>query len=116
MSDTIRAGAMLHDLIIESKTTSTDANGNRSEAWSTHLTCWGSIEAGRGREFWSAKSVVADLSHTITIRYTDSLNESMRVKYVDPKSNRTRYFNIRSIASPDERTHMLILLCTEVGF
>jgi len=50
------------------------------------------------------------------IRYVDTLNEAMRVRYNDPKSGKTRYFNIRSIASPDERTHMLILLCTEVSF
>lgn len=116
MSDTIRAGRLLHDLIIEAAATAVDANGNRTESWTTHLACWGSIEAGRGREFWSAKSVIADLSHTVMIRYVDTLNEAMRVRYNDPKSGKTRYFNIRSIASPDERTHMLILLCTEVSF
>lgn len=112
----MRAGDLIHWLVIEHKTTSTDSSGNRTETWATFAEIWGRITSGQGREFFAAKQVIADLSHSILIRYTGSLREDMRIKYTDDKSgsNVDRYFNIRSIANPDERNLGMVLLCTEV--
>lgn len=112
----MRAGELIHWLVVEQKTIATDTTGNRTETWAMFAEVWGRITSGQGREFFDAKQVIADLSHSILIRYTASMREDMRIKYTDDKTgaNVDRYFNIRSIANPDERNLGMVLLCTEV--
>lgn len=111
----MRAGDLRHWLLIEAKTVAVDANGDRTENWTTFVECWGSIRNGSGREFFAARQTIADLSHDIIIRYVAGLAPDMRVKYVDPKNaNAARYFNIRSISNPNELNEMLRLQCSEV--
>lgn len=111
----MRAGYLRHSIIVENKTVSVDANGDRTESWATFLTCWASIETGNGREFFAAKQTIADLTHTIRMRFKAGLAPDMRIKYVDKKNaDATRYFNIRAILNPDERNEMLALQATEV--
>jgi head-tail adaptor len=38
----------------------------------------------------------------------------MRVKYLDQKTSKVRYFNIRTILNPDERNEMLVMQALEV--
>lgn len=111
----MRAGNLRHSISVETNTISVDANGDRTESWATFLTCWASIETGNGREFFAAKQTIADLTHTIRMRYVAALAPDMRIKYVDKKNaDATRYFNIRAILNPDERNEMLTLQATEV--
>lgn len=111
----MRAGQLRHWLLIEQKSLSVDANGDRTETWATYAECWGSIETSGGREFFAAKQTISDLTHAITVRYKAGITADMRVKYIDPKnSDSARYFNIRSIANPDERNETLSLQCSEV--
>jgi SPP1 family predicted phage head-tail adaptor len=110
----MRAGNLQHSITIQQKALTVDVNGDRTEAWTTYLTCWASIETGNGREFFAAKQIMADLTHTVRIRYYAGLRPDMRVAYTDQKTNVTRYFNIRAILNPDERNEMLVLQATEV--
>lgn len=111
----MRAGELRHSLIIEAKTMTVDANGDRTEAWATFVECWGSIATGTGREFFAAKQTLVDLSHVISMRFTAGVKHDMRVKFVDPKnSNVVRYFNIRAILNPDERSERLAIQASEV--
>lgn len=111
----MRAGELRHWLVIEAKTMSVDANGDRTETWASFAECWGSIATGNGREFFSAKQTIADLSHVILMRFVVGVKHEMRVKFADPKnSNTARYFNIRAILNPDERNEMLTLQASEV--
>jgi SPP1 family predicted phage head-tail adaptor len=112
----MRAGKLRHWLIIEQNTISVDANGDRTESWATFAQCWGQIMSGVGREFFAAKQVYADLSHSILIRYVAGVKHDMRIKFVDPKnSNTVRYFNIRSVANRDERNESLQIQASEVS-
>ena len=111
----MRAGTLRHWLLIEQKSLSVDANGDRTETWLTFAECWGSIETSGGREFFAAKQTISDLTHSINVRYKTGLTPDMRVKYTDPKNaDAARCFNIRAIANPDERNEMLALQCSEV--
>ena len=110
----MRAGALRHLIDIESNTIDVDANGDRTEAWASVHQCWASIETGNGREFFAARQVMADLTHTIRLRFVIGLTPAMRVKYVDQKTRATRYFDIKSILNPDERDEMLTMQATEV--
>ena len=38
----------------------------------------------------------------------------MRIKYIDQKTSKTRYFNIRASMNPDERNEMLVMQAVEV--
>jgi SPP1 family predicted phage head-tail adaptor len=110
----MRAGNLRHLIDIEQNVIAVDENGDRSEAWSSIHQCWASIETGNGREFFAARQVMADLTHTIRMRYRAGLSPAMRVRYTDQKTQATRYFDIKSILNPDERDEMLTMQATEV--
>lgn len=112
----MRAGSLRHWLVIESKAVTPDANGDRTETWATFAECWASIETSGGREFFAAKQVIGDLTHSLQIRFIAGLAPDMRVKYADQKTGKVRYFHIRAIVNPDERSEMLMLQCTEKTF
>ena len=57
---------------------------------------------------------MADLTHTIRLRFVIGLTPAMRVKYVDQKTQAVRYFDIKSILNPDERDEMLTMQAVEV--
>lgn len=111
----MKAGQLRHWVQVESKSVSVDANGDRTETWSTFIECWASIATGNGREFFLAKQTIADLTHVLTMRFLPGITADMRVRFDDPKiSNASRYFNIRALLNPDERSEMLELQCSEV--
>jgi SPP1 family predicted phage head-tail adaptor len=89
-------------------------DGDRTETWITFAEVYGSVETGNGREFMAARQVMADLTHTIRMRYLVNITPDMRIAYDDQKTGRTRYFDIKSILNPDERDEMLTLQATEV--
>jgi SPP1 family predicted phage head-tail adaptor len=110
------AGALRHRIAIQSKTVATDGNGNRSETWADHYTCWASISSSGGREFYQARQVNAELTHEVSIRFKAGITAIMRIKYTDPKdSNAIRYLEIRAVNNPDQRRRMLSLMCREVN-
>ena len=110
----MRSGALRHLIDIEANIIAVDANGDRTETWASVHQCWASIETGNGREFFAARQVMADLTHTIRMRFVIGLTPAMRVKYVDQKTQAVRYFDIKSILNPDERDEMLNIQATEV--
>ena len=110
----MKAGALRHLIIIQEPTIAVDANGDRTDTWAEYATTWASIETGNGREFFAARQVMADLTHTIRLRYIEDLKPEMRVKYTDQKTSKVRYFNIRTILNPDERNEMLVMQALEV--
>jgi SPP1 family predicted phage head-tail adaptor len=109
----VRAGSLRNLISIQQKTVTVDSNGDRTEAWDSYHDAWASIETGNGREFFQAKQTWADLSHTITMRWKEGIKHEMRVLFEDPKTNTSRYFSIRAVLNPDERTEMMRLQCSE---
>ncbi len=109
----MRAGELRHLIAVQQKAVTVDSNGDRTEAWSLYHEAWASIETGNGREFFQAKQTWADLSHTIILRWKTGITHDMRVLFNDPKTGAARYFNIRAVLNPDERTQMLTLQCSE---
>jgi SPP1 family predicted phage head-tail adaptor len=110
----VRAGPLRHYIRIEKKTIDVSSDGDRTETWTTFAEVWASVETGNGREFFAARQVIADLTHTIRLRYLPGLAPDMRIAYDDQKTGRTRYFDIKSILNPDERDEMLTMQATEV--
>jgi SPP1 family predicted phage head-tail adaptor len=110
----VRAGPLRHYIRIEKKTIDVSGDGDRTETWTTFAEVWASVETGNGREFFAARQVIADLTHTIRMRYLVDITPDMRIAYDDQKTGRTRYFDIKSILNPDERDEMLTMQATEV--
>lgn len=112
----MRAGYLRHSILIEQKTVTVDASGDRTEAWTTYADVYANIATNGGREFFAAKQTIADLTHAITIRFIAGIKPDMRVRFVDPKNSETsRYFNIRAVVNPDERNEMQMLQCSEIA-
>lgn len=110
----MRGGALRHLIRVEQKTIDVSGDGDRTETWTTFAEVWASVETGNGREFFAARQVIADLTHTIRMRYIVDITPDMRIAYDDLKTGCTRYFDIKSILNPDERDEMLTMQATEV--
>jgi len=110
-----RAGELRHRITIQQMTATTDASGNRTEAWTEFYTCSAKIEPRGGRELFQADRVSADLTHDVTIRYKAGILPAMRVLYADPKNALTeRHFEIRATFAHKERREWLMLICREL--
>jgi len=66
-----------------------------------------SIEPISGREYFSAQTTQADVTHRINLRYVAGVKPKMRVKYG------SRIFDILSVSNVDERNRELQLMCRE---
>jgi SPP1 family predicted phage head-tail adaptor len=84
-------------------------------AWLPLATVWAEIKPLTGRELLWAQSIVADVTHQVTIRYFAGLAQTpkMRFLYRDPKSGTQRIFNIVAILNDEERNRRMTVLCRE---
>jgi SPP1 family predicted phage head-tail adaptor len=103
----VRIGKPRHRIAIERVTETQDIDGSAIETWSTHATVQASIEPISGREYFSAQSTQADVTHCIGIRYLSGIVPKMRVKFA------SRIFDILSVINVDERNRELQLMYRE---
>lgn len=103
----VEIGKMRHRVAIQSKSTSTDAYGQALDSWTTLRTVWAQIQPTTGREYERAAQMVADITHTITMRYCE----------VEPSNRLVRgssIYQIKYVINVDELNHYVQLLCVEV--
>jgi SPP1 family predicted phage head-tail adaptor len=67
------------------------------------------VEPLQGRELWTAKQVVAEVTHRIRFRHLSGVVPTQRVVFG------SRTFEILSVINPEERNRELELLCKEVN-
>jgi SPP1 family predicted phage head-tail adaptor len=76
-----------------------------------------SIEALTGRELYSAQQMVAQVTHRVTIRWMAGVKSRMVVWFTEnigsPATSLTRQFQILDVQNPDEKHHLLWLMCME---
>jgi SPP1 family predicted phage head-tail adaptor len=104
----MRAGILRNYITIQQPTETHDGNLELVLTWSTFTQCWAEILPLNGREYWTAKQVLPEITGKIRIRYITGITPKMRILFG------TRYFNINAVLNPDERNIELILLVTEV--
>lgn len=68
---------------------------------------WAEIIPGSSREFIAAKSINAELTHEIRIRYLSGVTPKMRILYG------TRVFDIEPPRNIRERNEELLIMATE---
>ena len=103
-----QAARLRHRVTLQEAASAADQYGQPVETWAAVATLWAAVEPLRGREFYQAQQVNADLTHKVTIRYRAGVSEKQRILYGS---------RILEIASPpidrEERHIDLELLCVE---
>lgn len=104
----IPAGILRHRITIEQYTvTGRNVIGGEVKEWVPVATVWAAVEPIRGREFFAAHQVNAEVTTRIRIRYLPGVAPTMRVQF----GNRT--YDIRTVIDVDERHLELQLMCVE---
>lgn len=95
--------SLRHRLKIETLSQSSDGQGGYIESWSELATVWGKLEPVSTSERLYAKKIEYQRSHKCVIRYRNDVTQTMRIVFDN------RYFQIKSVHSPDERRAYLFL-------
>lgn len=104
----MRAGQLRHRVTIQQFTQTQNEYGEIVEGWTTFATVWAAVEPLRGREFWDAQQLNAEVTARIRLRYLSGVGPTMRVVYDG------RTFEVDSVIDVDERHRELQLMCKEV--
>jgi len=85
-----------------------DEFGQPIDDWVDVCTVWASIEALRGREYFTAQQTVAQSDHRVTIRYRSGIEPAMRLVHGQ------RVFDIQAVLDRAGERRWLELICKEV--
>lgn len=111
----MRAGALRHHIMIQSRSTSKNSYGEQTRTWTSNVSTWANVEPLRGREYFAAQQVQTVVSHKIETRYITLKNSTD----ITPNNARIywdgRVFNIHSVIKPFERDIRLQMMCSEEG-
>ena len=103
----MKAGALRHQVTIQSASTVSDGAGGHTKAWADGATVYAAIAPVTGSEPFLAHQEQSAVSHVVKLRHR-TLAASSRLKFG------TRIFKIESVLNPDERSRELMVLCEEV--
>jgi SPP1 family predicted phage head-tail adaptor len=101
------AGALRDKVTIQRKSTSRGAAGGEVNSWVDLAEVWAGIMPLSGRELASQRSIYADATHKILIRYRDDVTPKMRVLFG------TRQFDIASSLNMDGHRRYLEIIAIE---
>lgn len=104
----MRAGRLRNYITIQQPTEAEDANGEIIQTWSTFANVWAEILPLVGKEYWSARQTVAEITGKIRLRYINGITAKMRVLYG------SKIYDIEAPPIDVENRHIeLILLVKE---
>ena len=103
----LQAGDLNRRITLQVRGSTRDSYGQQATTWTDWATCWARIEPMDGREVVAAKSVNAETSHLVTIRYRAGVTAAMRVIFG------ARIFNVLSVIEPEMARVSLVLACSE---
>ena len=106
----LTSGQLNRKVTIAAITHAPDAYGQPQPTWAAVLTnVWASIHSASGKQIYAASGFVSQLSHVITVRYTETpILPDMHVRYG------TRSFIVQAVSNVDEANVQLQLLCLEL--
>ncbi|MEY5101246.1 MAG: hypothetical protein RJA36_3965 [Pseudomonadota bacterium] len=102
----INAGDMRERITIQTRASGVDSLGQESATWSTHITCWASVEPLRGKEYFAAGQVQSSVDVRIRIRWREGIVPTMRVLW------RGVAHDIVSVIEPRAGQEVLELMCS----
>ena len=90
----MRAGRLDKRIVIQTRTASQDSTtGETTYTWADAVTVWAAMDELRGREYFAARQVQADIGVKFTIRYRSDVTVLNRISYDG------RIYDIRHIAT-----------------
>lgn len=101
------AGRLRHRVAIQRATRTRDSFGEAIRTWSTLATVWASVEPLRGREFFDAEMVQAEVSHRVIMRAYPGLQATDRLLYEG------RVLEIQAVIDVRERGREYQVMCRE---
>ncbi len=105
----MQTGRLRERVTIQTEDVTRDASGQELKTWPDVATVWAQVLPGASAERFlaSAGQRVAEVTHTVRIRYRAGITPKMRLVW------ETRILEIISIVDPDGRTRTSVLLCSE---
>ena len=105
----MQAGKLRERIEIQRKQVARDGFGAEQITWKHQAITWADVRSLDGTEsvLSSVDQVMATITHSVLIRWSDGLSPAMRVIW------RGRVLNILSIVEGDNRQRQLILKCAE---
>ena len=102
-----RIGALRHRVLIEEPVRTPDAGGGAEITWTPVASVWAEIQPKSGREVFESDQLGGRITHDVRIRHRAGITPKMRI------THKGRLFDIRHVASPDERREWLVCACEE---
>ena len=99
-------GRLRERVTIQQATESRNSLGEVTQAWSTFVERWASVEGLSGREVLLSGQQQTEVTHRVRMRYVEGMTQQMRILW------RGRVFEITSLLEHANRTEHE-LLCTE---
>lgn len=105
----MQTGRLRERITIQTENVTRDASGQELKTWDDVATVWANVTPGASSERFlaSAGQRVAEVTHTVRLRYRAGITPKMRLAW------ETRVLEILSVVDPDGRLRTTILLCKE---
>lgn len=91
----MKAEELKHRITLQLFTTVVNENGFEVETWVDFKTLWAAVTNLHGREYFAAAAVKAENTVKFTIRYTEGIDESMRILFKGKEYNISSVDNIK---------------------
>ena len=91
----MKAEELKHRITLQVFTTVVNENGFGVESWVNFKTLWAAVTNLHGREYFAAAAVKAENTVKFTIRYTQGIDESMRILFKGKQYNISSVDNIK---------------------
>ncbi|WP_394887178.1 phage head closure protein [Clostridium butyricum] len=91
----MKAEELKHRITFQLFTTVVNENGFEVETWVDFKTLWAAVTNLHGREYFAAAAVKAENTVKFTIRYTEGIDESMRILFKGKQYNISSVDNIK---------------------
>lgn len=101
------AGVLDQRVTLQRQVAGIDGYGQASTSWATVATVWARVQPLRGREFFAAAQMQAEVSTKISIRWRAGVAPTMRVLW------RGLAHEIVSVIEPDGARTVLELMCLQ---
>lgn len=105
----MQAGRLRERITIQQQSVTRDASGQELKTWPDVATVWARVTPGASSERFlaSAGQRVAEVTHTIHLRYRSGITPKMRVLWEN------RILEIISVVDPDGKLRATVLMCKE---
>lgn len=101
-------GKLRHRVIIQARTDTANAYGEKVPSWATWRTPWVNISLANPSERVNSERATETGNVVITLDYLSGLTADHRILYG------SRVFHIHGIVNVDERNREMVLSCSEV--